>query len=85
MRKIQMLIGGLALMSTTLVSAAPRTTLPQPSTSPAAVTQTAQPLPWEQQQPQANAVCNLLCIQGDHCCIIHNQATCVPNSQACKG
>jgi hypothetical protein len=82
MRKIQMLIGGLAMMGTTLVSAAPRTTLPQTSTPPAVQSQAAQPLPWE--QPQAK-VCNLLCIQGDHCCIIHNQATCIPNSQACPG
>ncbi len=85
MRKIQMLIGGLAMMGTTLVSAAPRTTLPQTSTPPAVESPAVQPLPWEQPKPQAQAVCNLLCIQGDHCCIIHNQATCVPNSQACKG
>jgi hypothetical protein len=85
MRKIQMLIGGLALMSTTLVSAAPRTTLPPTSTPPAVVTPASESLPWEQPKPQPQAVCNLLCIQGDHCCIIHNQATCVPNSQVCPG
>jgi hypothetical protein len=32
---------------------------------------------------QAQHVCNLLCIVGDHCCIIKNQATCIPNSQPC--
>jgi hypothetical protein len=84
MRKIQMLIGGLAMMGTTLVSAAPRTTLPPTSTPPAVATQAAQPLPWELQQ-QGKAVCTLLCIQGYHCCIIHNQATCVPETQACPG
>jgi hypothetical protein len=80
MRKIQMLLGGLAMMGTTLVSAAPRTTLPQTTTPPAV--QASQPLPWELQQNKA--VCNLLCIQGYHCCIVHNQATCVPETEACK-
>ena len=32
---------------------------------------------------RAQAVCNLDCIIGDHCCIINNQATCVPKSQPC--
>jgi hypothetical protein len=33
---------------------------------------------------QAAKVCNLLCIQGFHCCIVHGQAACVPESQPCK-
>lgn len=31
----------------------------------------------------ASTACNLLCIQGDHCCVRGGTATCVPNSQAC--
>jgi hypothetical protein len=81
MRKISMLLGGLAMMGTTLVTAAPRATTPKTPPPPAVLSQASQPLPWE--QAQAKAVCNLLCIQGDHCCIIHNKATCVPNTQAC--
>ena len=82
MRKISMLIGGLAMMGTTLVTAAPRTTTPQTTPKPATLSQVAQPLPWELQQDKPVA-CNLLCIQGYHCCIIHKQPTCVPETQAC--
>ncbi len=81
MRKISMLLGGLAMMGTTLVTAAPRATTPQTPTPPAVLSQASQPLPWE--LDQTKTACNLLCIQGDHCCIIHNQPTCVPNTQAC--
>ena len=28
-------------------------------------------------------VCNLLCIQGYHCCLRHGDATCVPESEPC--
>ncbi|HEX4959677.1 MAG TPA: hypothetical protein VF173_02475 [Thermoanaerobaculia bacterium] len=35
------------------------------------------------QPARAQAVCNLLCIIGDHCCVIHNQARCIPNSIPC--
>jgi len=76
MSKTSMLMGGLAMMCTTLVTAAPKATTPQPTTPMTS----SQPLPWES---QATQVCNLLCIQGDHCCIIHGKATCVPNSQPC--
>ncbi len=31
----------------------------------------------------ASTACNLLCIQGDHCCVKGNTPTCVPNSQPC--
>ncbi|HSS51808.1 MAG TPA: hypothetical protein VLX28_22940 [Thermoanaerobaculia bacterium] len=33
---------------------------------------------------RAQAVCNLDCIIGYHCCIVDNQATCVPKSQPCQ-
>ena len=35
--------------------------------------------------PKASAqtACNLLCIQGYHCCIFGQQPRCVPDSQAC--
>jgi hypothetical protein len=33
--------------------------------------------------PAHAAVCNLLCIIGDHCCIINNQARCIPNAIPC--
>jgi hypothetical protein len=82
MRKISMLIGGLAMMGTTLVTAAPRATTPQTTMPRTVMTQLSQPLPWEPQQT-TKTVCNLLCIQGYHCCIIHNKATCVPETQAC--
>jgi Tfp pilus assembly protein PilN len=75
MRKIPMLIGGLAMMCTTLVAAAPRATTQQ--MTPA---QNENTLPWLAPQQQA---CTLLCIQGYHCCIIHNQQQCVPDTQAC--
>jgi hypothetical protein len=32
---------------------------------------------------RAQAVCNLDCIIGDHCCIIGNQARCIPNTLPC--
>jgi hypothetical protein len=80
MTKIASMIGGLALMGTTLVAAAPQTATPQSTPKAPAPVTSSQPLPWESQQSQA---CNLLCIQGDHCCIIHNKATCVPDTQAC--
>ncbi len=79
MSKMTGLIGGLALMTTTLVAAAPQVTTPQPA--PRATAEAAQPLPWEPQQTAA--VCNLLCVIGDHCCIINNKATCIPNSIPC--
>lgn len=79
-KKLSMLIGGLAMMGTTLVAAAPQTTTPQNLTPKAVVADAAQALPWETQQ---KTVCNLLCIQGYHCCIIKNQAQCVPDTQAC--
>ncbi|HZF12981.1 MAG TPA: hypothetical protein VFE33_29680 [Thermoanaerobaculia bacterium] len=78
MSKTSMLMGGLAMMCTTLVAAAPQATPPQP---PTPVTSSSQPLPWE--DPPSGQVCNLLCIIGDHCCIIHGKATCIPNDQAC--
>ena len=80
-KKLSMLIGGLAMMGTTLVAAAPQTTASQNPTPKAVVSDSAQPLPWELQQ--ANTACNLLCIQGYYCCVIHNQATCIPDTQAC--
>jgi len=82
MSKISMLIGGLAMMGTTLVAATPQATTPPNLTPKATLTQAAQPLPWELQQ-DTKAVCNLLCIQGYHCCIIKKQPTCVPETQAC--
>ena len=33
---------------------------------------------------EAKKVCNLLCIQGFHCCIVKGHATCVPETQPCK-
>jgi hypothetical protein len=85
MSKISTLIAGLAMMGTTLVTAAPRVTTPQTTPQstqhPAVMSQASQPLPWELQQ--TNTACNLLCIQGYHCCIIHKQPTCVPDTQAC--
>jgi hypothetical protein len=32
---------------------------------------------------EAAQVCNLLCIQGYHCCVQHGSPTCVPESQPC--
>jgi hypothetical protein len=32
---------------------------------------------------RAQAVCNLDCIIGDHCCIIDNKAECIPNAVPC--
>jgi hypothetical protein len=32
----------------------------------------------------ATTACNLLCIQGYHCCVQGNNPTCVPEAQACK-
>jgi hypothetical protein len=32
---------------------------------------------------EAAKVCNLLCIQGFHCCIEHGSPTCVPETQPC--
>jgi hypothetical protein len=80
-KKISMLIGGLAMMGTTLVAAAPQTPTTPNQTPKATLSDTTQPLPWELQQD--SHVCNLLCIQGYHCCIIKNQAQCVPDTQNC--
>jgi hypothetical protein len=87
MSKISTLIAGLAIMGTTLVTAAPRVTTPQTTPQsteqPAAMSQASQPLPWELQQDNKPIACNLFCIQGYHCCIIKKQPTCVPETQAC--
>ncbi|MFY9823578.1 MAG: hypothetical protein WAM82_19505 [Thermoanaerobaculia bacterium] len=32
---------------------------------------------------RAQAACNLLCVVGDHCCIIDNEARCIPNAIPC--
>jgi hypothetical protein len=32
----------------------------------------------------AKTACNLLCIQGYHCCVQGNHPTCVPETEACK-
>jgi hypothetical protein len=32
----------------------------------------------------AKTACNLLCIQGYHCCVQGNNPTCVPQTQACN-
>jgi hypothetical protein len=32
---------------------------------------------------RAQGFCNLDCIIGDHCCVVHNQAECIPSSQPC--
>jgi hypothetical protein len=80
MTKMASMIGGLALMGTTLVAAAPQTAAPQPAPKAPAPMTSSQPLPWETQQ---SGVCNLLCVIGDHCCIIHKKATCIPNDQPC--
>jgi hypothetical protein len=32
----------------------------------------------------AKTACNLLCIQGYHCCVQGNKPTCVPETEACK-
>lgn len=32
---------------------------------------------------EAKKVCNLLCVQGLKCCIVHGQPACVPESQVC--
>jgi hypothetical protein len=79
--KISMLIAGIAMMGTTLVLAAPEAATPKTTPQPAAISQASQPLPWEL---QAKTACNLLCIQGYHCCVSHNQPTCIPDTQACK-
>ena len=81
MSKISTLIAGLAMMGTTLVAAAPQAATPQTPPKPVTMSQASQPLPWELQQTQT--ACNLLCIQGYYCCVIHNQPTCIPNTQAC--
>jgi hypothetical protein len=76
-----MLIGGLAMMGTTLVAAAPQATTLQP-TLPATTAQTAETPSW---LPQQQTACNLLCIQGYYCCVKHNTPTCIPNDQQCTG
>lgn len=32
----------------------------------------------------AAKVCNLLCIQGFHCCIVHGSPSCIPESEPCR-
>ncbi len=92
MRKAHLVLVGLLAMSSTLVAAAPPA---HPSVAPAPIVSTARaasapaaaPLTladvFSPATPSASRVCNLLCIQGDHCCIIKKQPTCIPNAQPC--
>ena len=81
MSKMTGLIGGLAMMCTTLVAAAPQATTPQPPPK-VAPAQTAEVPSW---LPQASTACNLLCIQGYYCCVKGGTPTCIPNDQKCTG
>jgi hypothetical protein len=93
MRKVHLVLVGLLAMSSTLLAAVPHSPSP---VAPAAIVSTAgaattvpatAPLTladvFSPATPSASQACNLLCIQGDHCCIIKKQATCIPNAQAC--
>jgi hypothetical protein len=97
MRKVHLLLIGMLAMSSTLVAAMPQghvsaspalltpaavtasaSTTTAPATAPVTLAELFSPA-----VPSASQACNLLCIQGYHCCIIKKQATCIPNDQPC--
>ncbi len=93
MRKVHLLLIGMLAMASASIAAVPQghstaTVAPAAvvSTANAATAPAAAPMTladvFAPATPAAHA-CNLLCIQGYHCCVQGNQATCIPNSQAC--
>jgi hypothetical protein len=94
MRKVHLLLIGMLAMASTTIAAMPQghSSIARAALAPAAVVSTttapaAAPLTladvFSPAAPSASQACNLLCIQGYHCCIIKKQATCIPNDQAC--
>jgi hypothetical protein len=93
MRKVHLLLVGLLAMSSTLLAEVPQVhpptavTTPAPAAVSSGASSTAAPLTlaavFSPVTPTATQVCNLLCIVGDHCCIIQQRPTCIPDTVAC--
>jgi hypothetical protein len=95
MRKVHLLLIGMLAMASTTVAAVPQghssvtvapaavvsttnaNTTTAPATAPLTLAEVFAPA-----TPSAGA-CNLLCIQGYHCCVKGNKAQCIPNDQPC--
>ena len=95
MRKVHLLLIGMLAMASTTIAAVPQghssltaapaavvsthqTATTAASTAPATLADVLAPA-----TPSASGACNLLCIQGYHCCVVKKQAECIPNDQAC--
>jgi len=98
MRKVHLLLIGMLAMASTTMAAVPQghssvtvapaaivsttnatsnATTTAPATAPLTLADVFAPA-----TPAAHA-CNLLCIQGYYCCVVGNQAECIPNDQSC--
>ena len=86
MRKVHILLVGMLAMASTTMAAVPQGRSSM-TLAPAAVATTTAPLTLDDvfapATPSASGVCNLLCIQGYHCCVKGNKAQCIPNDQSC--
>jgi len=91
MRKVQLLLVGVLAMSSTVFAAVPQehSSIARAALAPAPVVSTAAPAApltlaavFSPAIPSSQ-VCNLLCIIGDHCCIIKGHPQCIPDSEAC--
>jgi hypothetical protein len=96
MRKVHLLLIGMLAMASTTMAAVPQghssvtlapaavvstTTNNNATTAPATAALTLDDV-FAPATPSAGA-CNLLCIQGYHCCVKGNKAQCIPNDQSC--
>jgi len=95
MRKVHLLLIGMLAMASTSIAAVPQAHAPV-TVAPAAVVSTVNATTTTTQakapmtladvfapaEPAQHA-CNLLCIQGYHCCVVGNQSECIPNDQSC--
>lgn len=94
MRKVHLMLIGMLAMASTSIAAVPQAHAPA-TVAPAAVVSTTNATTTTQAKapmtladvfapatPAAGA-CNLLCIQGYHCCVVGQHAECIPNDQAC--
>ena len=95
MRKVHLLLIGMLAMASTTIAAVPQghssmtvapaavvsTTNANATTAPATAPMTLADV-FAPATPAAHA-CNLLCIQGYHCCVVGNNSECIPNDQSC--
>lgn len=94
MRKVHLLLIGMLAMASTSIAAVPQAHAPA-TVAPAAIVSTANVntnVPAKAPMTLADVfapatpaqhACNLLCIQGYHCCVVGNNSECIPNDQSC--